>query len=138
VPDITKLIEEDHREVERLFEQFNTTGEERLARQVCSEIEKHAAAEESVFYPVVGTDVPDGRSLESEAEREHQEARQIIGRIKNTKDPEHLAELMDELEQAIQHHVSEEENEMLPKARETLDAGRLSELGAAFREAKGS
>jgi hypothetical protein len=59
-----------------------------------------------------------------------------MGRIRNTSDPTHLTELMGELEQAIRHHVHEEESEMLPKARRELPAEELSELGEKFEAAK--
>jgi len=61
----------------------------------------------------------------------------LIGRIKNTDDPDHLAELVTELEQAVSHHVQEEESEMLPKSRKALGQGRLDELGQEFQAAKG-
>lgn len=136
MPDVTKLIESEHREVEALFAQFKQNGaDEALARQICEELDRHAAVEEQVFYPVVRAEVPGGDSLVSEGVEEHSEARQIIGRIKNTKDPEHLSELVAELEQAVNHHVQEEESELLPKTRETIEAGRLSELGREFEAA---
>jgi len=138
MPDVTKLIEADHREVEGLFAQFKQDGSKATAMKICDELDKHASAEEEVFYPVVRSDVPEGKKLADEGKDEHGEARQLIGRIKNTEDDSHLAELVSELEKAITHHVSEEESEMLPKSREALDAGRLSELGAAFQDAKGA
>ena len=49
---------------------------------------------------------------------------------------EHLADLVRELERAVSHHVNEEENEMLPKARTALDAERRNALGAEFDAAK--
>ena len=48
-----------------------------------------------------------GQKLAREAENEHKEAKQLIGRVRRTSDPDHLAELMTELKQAIQHHVQE-------------------------------
>ena len=75
--------------------------------------------------------------MTGEAVKEHKEARQLIGRIRQTSDPEHLAELVGELKTAIQHHVQEEETEVLPKTRQALDAVRLDELGAEFEAAKG-
>jgi hemerythrin superfamily protein len=136
VPDVTKLIESDHREVENLFAQFKQDNSKSTAMKICSELDAHAAAEEKVFYPVVRDDVPDGKKLAGEGEEEHGEARQLIGRIKNTQDEGHLADLVNQLEQAVSHHVNEEEKEMLPKAREALDASRLSELGTEFQAAK--
>jgi hemerythrin-like domain-containing protein len=70
------------------------------------------------------------------ADDEHGEARQLIGRIKNTEDEDHLVDLVNQLEQAINHHVSEEEAEMLPKARAALSAVRLQGLGDDFEAAK--
>ena len=43
---------------------------------------------------------------------------------------------MTELKQAIQHHVSEEEGQMLPKARQQISADELAEMGQAFQDAK--
>lgn len=135
--DVTKLIETDHREVEGLSAQFKQDGAKATAMRICEELDAHASAEEEAFYPVVRDEVPDGAKLAGEGKEEHGEARQLIGRIKNTEDESHLAELVAELEKAITHHVSEEESEMLPKAREALDVSRLDELGVAFETAKG-
>ena len=134
--DVTKLIEQDHREVEGLFAQFKSDGSKATAMKICEELDAHAGAEEKVFYPVVRDEVPDGKTLADEGKDEHGEARQLIGRIKNTEDESHLAELVNELEQAINHHVSEEEAEMLPKSRDALSEGRRAELGSEFEAAK--
>jgi hemerythrin superfamily protein len=134
--DVTTLIETDHREVEGLFAEFKENGSKAMALDICSELDAHAAAEESVFYPVVRTDVPGGEKLVNEADDEHGEARQLIGRIKNTEDEAHLADLVSQLEQAVSHHVQEEESEMLPKARSALEPERLEELGSEFEAAK--
>jgi hypothetical protein len=45
--------------------------------------------------------------------------------------------LVAELKQAVEHHVQEEETEILPKMRQTVDAGRLDQLGEEFEAAKG-
>jgi hemerythrin superfamily protein len=134
--DVTKLIETDHREVEGLFAKFKQDGAKETAIRICEELDAHASAEEAVFYPVVRSEVPDGAKLAEEGKHEHDEARQLIGRIKNTEDATILAELVRELEKAITHHVSEEESEMLPKARQALSAERLAEMGTAFQSAK--
>ena len=135
MPSVIKLIEQDHREVEELFSQFEQSGDKSIAMKICAELDAHAEAEEKAFYPIVREEVD--ASLVKEAEEEHGEARQLIGRIKQTSDPEHLTELVAELKKDVQHHVQEEESEMLPKARESLGESRLSEVGRAFQEAKG-
>jgi hemerythrin superfamily protein len=136
MPDVTKLIEHDHREVEALFQKFKETGDGALASKICDELDAHAAAEEKSFYPVVRADLPYGVTMATEGEDEHAQARQLIGRIRRTSDPEHVRELVNELEEAVQHHVEEEESEMLPRARTTLDEARLVEVGGEFESAK--
>jgi hemerythrin superfamily protein len=134
--DVVDLIEHDHREVEQLFSEFESTGDRNVAIKICDELTKHTAGEEKAVYPVVEEEVSGGKKLADEAEHEHAEARQLIGRVRNTTDPEHLSGLMTELKQAVQHHVQEEETEMLPKARQELPAEELGELGEKFEAAK--
>jgi iron-sulfur cluster repair protein YtfE (RIC family) len=134
--DVVDLIEHDHREVEQLFAAFKESHDRTVVTKICDELDKHTRAEEQAVYPVFEQELSDEAQQIHEAENEHSEARQLIGRIRNTEDEEHLVELMTELEQAIQHHVHEEESELLPKAREELPAEELSELGAQFETAK--
>jgi len=108
-----------------------------VASEICDELDRHTAAEEKAVYPVIASDVPGGEKMAKEGEDEHKEARQLIGRIRQTSDPGHMAELMAELKQAVQHHVQEEETEILPKTREALAPARLQQLGDEFEAAKG-
>jgi hemerythrin superfamily protein len=84
MPSVIKLIEQDHREVEELFSQFEQGGDKNIAMKICTELDAHAEAEEKAFYPIVREEVD--ASLVKEAEEEHGEARQLIGRIKQTSD----------------------------------------------------
>src|SRR5829696_3485174 len=136
MPDVIALIEREHRQVEALFQNFRETGNSALVSNICDEFDAHAAAEEQAFYPVVRDDVPSGKKLAGEAEDEHGEARQLIGRIRRTSDPDHVVELVNELEQAVNHHVVDEEEEMLPLARRTLGEDRLIAAGSAYESAK--
>jgi iron-sulfur cluster repair protein YtfE (RIC family) len=138
VSDVIDLIEHDHREVEQMFAGFKEAGGSAKALEICEELDKHTRAEEQAVYPVFERELRDESAKVHEAEDEHKEARQLIGRIRNTSDPTHLTELMGQLEQAIQHHVHEEESEMLPKARRELSGEALSELGEKFEAAKSS
>jgi hypothetical protein len=48
----------------------------------------------------------------------------------------HLAELLAQLEQAVAHHIREEQSEMLPKARAVLESDPIRDLGRQFEAAK--
>ena len=136
MPDVTQLIEQEHRQVEALFDNFREAGDTDVLTKLCDELDAHAAAEEEAFYPVVRDDVPSGKKLANEAKDEHNEARQLIGRIRRTSDPDHVVELVNELEQAVNHHVVDEEEEMLPLARQALGSVRLGAVGSAYESAK--
>jgi hemerythrin superfamily protein len=136
MPDVTNLIEQEHRQVEALFERFRESGDADVLTKLCDELDAHAAAEEEAFYPVVRDDVPSGKKLANEAKNEHGDARQLIGRIRRTSDPDHVVELVNELEQAVNHHVVDEEKEMLPAARSALGDERLVAAGSAYESAK--
>ena len=135
--DVIELIEKDHREVEGLFATFEASEDASVATQICDELDRHATGEEKAVYPVIASDVPGGEQMAKEGVEEHKEARQLIGRIRQTSDPNHLAELVEELKEAIQHHVQEEESEILPKTRKALAPERLEQLGREFQAAKG-
>lgn len=138
----TDLIREDHRKVDQLYQRHNSgngRGEDKqaLAEQICHELEIHALLEESIFYPAfqakLGSAVKD---LVSEAIKEHGEMKRLIGQLRDQKADEAardktLATLM----RGVQHHVKEEENEMLPQAEQRLH-GELDRLGTEMRQKK--
>jgi hemerythrin-like domain-containing protein len=138
MPDVVDRIEHDHREVEQLFAEFKATKSKTTASKICDELDKHTKAEDTAVYPVFAEELSNERDKVNEASNEHKEARQLIGRIRNTDDETHLTELMTELEHAIQHHVQEEESAVLPKARRELPTQELDDLGERFEEAKNS
>jgi iron-sulfur cluster repair protein YtfE (RIC family) len=137
------LLRTDHREVDTMFEQFDTESGEAMASSkadlaltICAELKVHAQIEEEIFYPEVRKSVPDTAELLDEAVDEHAEAKQQISRIEacdptNDKD---LSSLVRELAEMIRHHVREEENEMFPKVQaSSMD---LATIGNRLEERK--
>jgi hypothetical protein len=133
--DVVEKIEHDHREVEQLFLEFWSSGDRAIALKVCEELEIHTIAEEVRVYPVLSEEAGEADEI-GEAEHEHEEARELIERIRHSTEESELRTLMTELEGAVQHHVAEEESELLPKAREELEPEELEELAEEFEEAK--
>ena len=119
-----------------MFANFKNTPTKDNALQICDELDRHTRGEERAVYPVFEDELSNEKDKVHEAEDEHKEARQLIGRVRQTEDQDHLVELMGELEQAINHHVEEEESEMLPKARRELPEQELEDLGDKFEQAK--
>ncbi len=141
MPSATQMIRQDHKKVEGLFNKFEQTQEadakRRLAENAMAELEVHAALEEEIFYPAVEREVEDAASMISEAREEHQTVKQLIAELKGMEETdEEFESQFSELVENVQHHVEEEENEMLPKVEESsLDLNSLGDQMSKRREA---
>ena len=139
MPNATQMIRQDHKKVEGLFKKFEQTqgsqAKRRLAENAMAELEVHAALEEEIFYPAVKNEVDDGSSMVQEAIEEHQTVKQLISELKGMQEAGEEFELQfSQLMENVQHHVEEEESEMLPKVEESeLD---LNSLGQRMSQRK--
>ena len=117
--DATVLLDSDHDEVIRMFEQYKAAHDARrhqvLASEICQALVIHMQIEEEIFYPAYIEATGDREQLK-DGLKEHQEARELIARIEQDRQD---ARLMLELEDAILHHVNDEREKMFPKARAT-------------------
>lgn len=127
--DACTLLDDDHNQVERLFEQYKSAPDESskrmLAQQVCQELAVHTQIEEEIFYPAYRQATRD-EALVDESEHEHQEARDLILKIEQVGVDD---KLMRQLEEAVLHHVTDERKKMFPEARKTqgLDLMQLAQ-----------
>ena len=137
--DAIGLLKADHREVERLFGQFESArGEDRkqeIAAQICEALKAHTTIEEEIFYPAF-LEATDETDLHHEAEIEHAGATHLIEEIEAAGADDHFEARVTVLQEMIRHHVNEEEQRggMFSKAQNSdMD---LAELGRQMRERK--
>ena len=131
MPNALDLLTADHRKVDGLFSEFESSGDESVADEICNEITIHAQVEERIVYPELRTLDPE---LEQEAEHEHAGAKRLIEQIRVAKGDE-IVELVDQLKRVIEHHVAEEEGKAFPELQQLGD-DRLNELGQQIADAK--
>ena len=110
--DATRLLTEDHRKVEELFEQFEKASgdgrKEKLARQICMELKVHSMIEEEIFYPALRGKISDDDL--DEAYVEHDGAKVLINEIEaGGPDDDFYDAKVKVLQEQIEHHVEEEE-----------------------------
>jgi hemerythrin superfamily protein len=135
--DAAETLIQDHREVENLFLQYETSRDPAIAERICTELTVHSSVEERVVYPALGREVKGGKSLKKHSEGEHRQVRKLIIEIEKAGPAsEGAVELMAQLKMAVQEHVQEEESEVFPKMREQLGADRLEELGQEVADVK--
>lgn len=141
MPDVIALIEEDHREVEELFSQFETsddTGKRaEIGERIIQELTIHAELEEAILYPAIKRALPDGKALIDHATKEHEQAESLIERLDGTDpdDPE-VRQGFSELRSTVEEHVQEEEREVLPKFEAAASRDQLDKLGTQYDKAK--
>jgi hemerythrin superfamily protein len=119
--DAIALLEQDHREVEGLYAQFEDAEGNKekaeLARKICLALTVHAEIEEEILYPRAKK-VLDESDLVDEAEVEHASAKQLIAEIEEMTPRERLFDAkVKVLIEYVKHHVQEEENELFPQLR---------------------
>jgi len=129
-----ELLEADHRTVEELFSQFedetSDAAKRDIAGAICVALKIHARLEEELFYPAIAKVLED-TSLVDEALVEHASAKDLIAQIEAGAPGEALFDArVKVLGEYVDHHVTEEEDEIFPQCRSAnLD---LDALGAAM------
>jgi len=133
-----ELLEQDHREVEELFDEFDELKDEarkdKLAREICQALKVHTQIEEEIFYPAARKAAKDDDLLD-EAIVEHASAKKLISEIEKMEAGEEMFDAkVRVLGEQVKHHVREEEEELFPELDRTdLD---LDELGAKLAKRK--
>jgi hypothetical protein len=134
--DAIKLLKDDHKKVKDLFREYEAAGDrahqtkKRIAEKVFLELEVHSAIEEEIFYPAVRERAgKEGKELVAEGFEEHHVVDTLMQELRAL-DPEDEAydAKFKVLTENVEHHIEEEEGEMLPEAEEAL-GDRVTELG---------
>jgi len=137
---VIELIKSDHRKVESLFSEMEKAKSSKkmqeLFEQIYTELTVHAKVEELTLYPSM-RNYDETHDMVDEAEEEHTEAKVLLEELKSMSpsDPDFKAKI-EELKEAVQHHVEEEENEILPSVTDSMDEGEMKELAQEFKSTK--
>ncbi|GAA3285537.1 hemerythrin domain-containing protein [Dactylosporangium vinaceum] len=136
--DAAELIERDHRAMEELFDRVRSGTGDRVAllNEVAVRLTAHARAEEQEVYPAIERSQPDGDEEVGHAIDEHHEAEHLLRSARNLTGSPHFDEAFAAFVAAVDHHVQEEEREVLPALRRAVDAAERERLGAAFEQTR--
>ena len=139
--DAIELLCHDHRMVEQLFRDYQAARSDIQRRGVVEivvrELSKHAALEELMFYPLAMKVLPDGQREIDEHLAEHLSVKKTLLALDELSAGDDQTDgLMGELQREIEHHVADEEGDLMPKVRKAVDKQALDELGQALDTAK--
>ena len=137
--DAFELLKADHRKVEELFEELESaSGKTKISvfNQIKTELELHTQLEEKIFYPALEKP-SETHDLTLEAYEEHDVVKKLLKELSRAKTPNEEWEAKAKvLQENVEHHVEEEENELFPKADKALSDEEYETLGERMEAEK--
>jgi hemerythrin-like domain-containing protein len=140
--DLFRLLKEDHKtaqdEIKRMLEEYEESKELSMddRRHLCRMLYTHMEMEEKFLYPVL-LKHKDTEEIGKLSQVEHEEAKRLVDKIMNEKvDFAHCQVSLEMLQLAIKHHVEEEEQEMFPLIKETLEQDEIERIGKEMQSYK--
>lgn len=143
--DAIELLSHDHRMVEQLLRDYGAAGgppggdEQRrgVVEVTVRELSKHAALEELLFYPLVRELVPGSDRDVDTRLAVHAQVKDLLAELDRLHaGDDREAELMGRLGDAVETHVHQDEDELMPRLREVADPEFLTDLGDLLDQAK--
>lgn len=138
--DVLDLIEADHRQVETLFSEIESTDETQKLyecfNQLYNALNVQVEVKEQTFYPAIrhcqNTD-----ELVDAAQQEHEAAKQMLEELASLSPTSaEFKQKIGELKRAVQHHLQKEENEVFSQVRECMSQEEREQLGSEFEVVK--
>ncbi|MBW9209607.1 hemerythrin domain-containing protein [Mumia sp. zg.B21] len=109
------------------------TEQELVLKRIARLVFPHAFAEESVLWPEIRRELPDGDALTLRVEEEHQEVNELWTELEKLPlDAERRQQVLDRLVEVLREDVRDEEDEFLPRLQDAVDVRRLQVLGVAW------
>ena len=130
--DAIAMLKADHDKVKKMFKEFEkldeTEEKSSLVRQTCAELKVHTQLENEIFYPAVREAIEDD-DLMDEALVEHQAAEELISQLEQMEPGDEMYDAkFTVLGEYVDHHITEEQKEMFPKAKKAkIDLAGLGE-----------
>lgn len=131
-----KLLEQQHREVEALFEEYEQAGSAqdklRAFEWIADRLAAHSRIEEEIFYPSVYGDDTEGELRE--AVEEHLAVKRVIADLLEMEPSDDQFDAkMTVMKELVEHHVSEEENKLFSMI-EDIGTDALVDMGERMCE----
>jgi len=137
--DAFNLLKADHRKVEELFSQLESASGQaklRVFEQIKAELELHTHIEETIFYPAL-EEPKQTHELTMEAYEEHDVVKKLLKELGRGKSANEEWEAKAKvLQENVEHHVEEEENELFPKAQAAFSTEEIETLGEQMESEK--
>lgn len=144
---VIELLKKDHETVSGLFKSFESAKEsedgsqkEQIVGRICEALSAHATVEEELFYPAVAARAQEDEKAEDnvkEANEEHALVKMLVGELEGmSADDEQFDAKVKVLKDVVEHHVEEEEGQLMPRAKKLLSSQELDQIGSQVETRK--
>jgi hemerythrin superfamily protein len=141
--DAIVLLRDDHKEIRKLFREFDQAGANAKVRKgkivdrIVEALTVHTYIENECMYPEVRKLLPDLEDDVLESYEEHHVADLLCMELAMmSPDDERFDAKTTVLIESVTHHMEEEEQEWFPKVRAALGRKQLQDLGARMIDLK--
>jgi hemerythrin-like domain-containing protein len=141
--DAIVLLKQDHKEIRKLFRDFQAAGENanarkgQLVKRIIELLTVHTYIENEVMYPRVRELLPDLEDDVLESYEEHHVADVLVSELFAMKPTDERFDAKTTvLIESVSHHIEEEEQDWFPKVRDGLGRKALQEIGAEMEKAR--
>lgn len=139
--DIISMILEDHKPLKSLIkimknsDKYDLTERQNAFEEFCPRLITHAKPEEQTMYVYMKGE-EELREGGFEGDVEHQLADQMIEEAKRTEDEDLWSARVKVLAELVEHHIKEEEEELLPDFRRHSEKAERQKMGEQFLRLK--
>lgn len=135
--DIVDLILKDHTPLKKFIQvlkdkDISIAKKKTNYEQFAPELLQHADPEEKSLYARMKEEKKDLRTEGFEGETEHAIASRLIDEINLTKDPDQWMARVKVLAELVEHHIEEEESDVLKDVKKQFDSETRSEIGESY------
>lgn len=132
-----RLLEQQHREVEDLFDRFADTEDVDKRRELfellADQLAAHTRIEEELFYPAVMDE--ESEEMLRESVEEHLTVKRLIADLlEMSPEDEQFDAKMELMEELVTRHVEKEEEALFGRVRRDMEREALLELGERMFE----
>lgn len=138
----TQFLEREHLTAKGAFKKIEAVAPQQrgqLWKELAPELKVHEQIEEAYLYGPIARDAQDP-DLRDWNQHHHEEVRQAEAMIEEIDGLEPTEDAwfakVNELREALEHHIREEEQEIFPKAREAWDQSKLEQAGREMETGK--
>lgn len=131
---IYDILSSEHRQVADLLQQAMLDGSKETFFKIKAKTDPHLLGEEKFFYPVL-QQKEELSDLVNHAFEEHNQIKSISSELESMNaGDQNWSSKVKELNDAVTHHVQEEENKVFPKAQKSITQDKAQQIAQQYME----